>query len=115
MLLNLSNHPSANWSEKQRLKAIELYTVIEDLQFPPISPTLKPADLDLLVDNYIITIRKINPMAIHIMGEMTFTFRLVNQLKAIGFTCIASTTERKSIEENGIKTSIFEFIQFREY
>ena len=52
---------------------------------------------------------------VHIMGEMTFTFAMVNALHKKGITCIASTTERISSEENGVKTSEFKFVQFRKY
>ena len=53
---------------------------------------------------------------IHIMGEMTLTFALVTELKDLGYTCLASTTERKvEINENGDKVVHFEFVQFREY
>lgn len=115
MLLNLSNHPSSLWTDNQKQKALELYSEILDLPFPQISPSLDTMELDLLVENYENKIRQINPLAVHIMGEMTFTFRLVNRLKTLGFSCIASTTERKTTEKNGVKTSIFEFVQFRTY
>jgi len=115
MLLNLSNHPSSLWTDNQKKKALELYSVIEDLPFPQISPSLDTTELDLLVENYENKIRKINPLVVHIMGEMTFTFRLINRLQAVGITCVASTTIRNVIEKNGTKTSVFEFVQFRDY
>ncbi len=40
---------------------------------------------------------------LHIMGEMCFSFALVNELRKAGFTCVASTSERKVREENGYK------------
>jgi hypothetical protein len=115
MLLNLTNHPSSQWPQKQYNHAVELYQEIVDLSFPQISPFLDTSELDALVETYENMVRKINPLVVHIMGEMTFTFRLVNRLQAFGIACIASTTERKVVENNGIKTSIFEFIQFRNY
>jgi hypothetical protein len=115
MLLNLTNHPSSQWSEKQYNHAIELYQEIIDLPFPQISPTLDSAGLNLLVEEYEHKIRKIDPLVVHIMGEMTFSFRLVQKLKAIGILCIASTTERITEQIGDTKTSRFEFIQFRAY
>jgi len=49
------------------------------------------------------------------MGEMTFSFRLVQKLKSAGILCIASTTERITEQIGDTKTSRFEFIQFRPY
>ncbi len=116
MLLNLTNHPSANWPQKQKDVAINQYGEIVDLSFPQIDPHFTTNQVELLVEEYIIKIRKINPVAVHIMGEMTFTYRLVNRLKEIGIPCIASTTERKVTEDdNGNKTSQFKFVQFRSY
>jgi hypothetical protein len=115
MLLNLTNHASSQWPEKQYNQAVELYQEIVDLSFPQISPMLDTNELDTLIESYENMVRKINPSVVHIMGEMTFTFRLVKRLQAFGIPCIASTTERKVVESYGIKTSIFEFVQFRNY
>lgn len=115
MLLNLTNHPCKLWSEKQYNHALELYKEVIDLPFPQISPALDSSALDVLVEEYEQKVRQTSPLVVHIMGEMTFTFRLVNRLQAIGISCVASTTERNIIESNGIKTSIFEFVQFRVY
>ncbi|NBB31241.1 CRISPR-associated protein [Cellulophaga sp. BC115SP] len=115
MLLNLTNHPSKQWSAKQYDHAIELYKEVIDLPFPQISPALDSASLDILVDEYEIKIRQLNPLAVHLMGEMTFAFRLVQRLKFIGISCIASTTERITEQVGDTKTSRFEFVQFRAY
>lgn len=49
------------------------------------------------------------------MGEMTFTYALVNLLKDAGIKCIASTTKRNVEEIDGKQVSTFQFVQFREY
>ena len=55
-------------------------------------------------------------VTIHIMGEMTFTFRLVEKLKAAGIRCVASTSERVVQElSDGKKVVQFSFVRFREY
>jgi hypothetical protein len=115
MLLNLSNHPTNDWSEKQFSAAIEKYKKVEDMAFPEISPTALSSDLALLVEEYEQKIRKIDPLAVHIAGELTFTFRLVNKLKEIGYPCIASTSHRLVSQEGNKKTIVFEFVQFRSY
>jgi hypothetical protein len=115
MLLNLSNHPSNIWPENQIQLANSLYHVVTDLPFPQINPESNSDDLEQLVEEYEIKIRQTNPTTVHIMGELTFTYRLVNKLKAIGINCIASTTERKVTIEDNLKTSQFQFVQFRPY
>ena len=53
---------------------------------------------------------------VHVMGEMTFTYNMVNALKNVGITCLASTTERLvTMTSDGKKVSDFKFVQFREY
>jgi hypothetical protein len=116
MLLNLSNHPSAPWPANQKEAAEKEFETVQDLPFPQIPPNLSSAGLDQLVESYVQNIRNIDPIAVHIMGELTFTYRLVYKLKAIGIRCLASTTERIVSEDGkGNKTSTFQFVQFRDY
>lgn len=115
MLLNLSNHPSTNWPESQKKAAIETFGSIEDLPFPQIDPNWDEDKIDELAAEYLLKIMQINPAAVHIMGELTFAFKLVDRLKAENIKCVASTTVREASEENGIKISVFRFIRFREY
>lgn len=114
-LINLSNHPAANWPENQRQAAIKRYGKIEDLSFPNIPPGQSEEEVAEMAGQYYLQVRTRNPAAVHLMGEMTFTFALVNLLKSAGIPCIASTTERIVTEENGKKIVQFQFIQFREY
>lgn len=115
MLLNLSNHPSSTWPESQKQKAIDLYHEIQDLAFPKINPEWTSDQVLQEVEKFENKIRKIDPTAVHIMGEMNFCYNLINRLKEIGIPCIASTTNRVVEEKNGVKTSVFQFVQFREY
>lgn len=116
MLLNLSNHPSSSWPESQVRAATHQYQTVEDLPFPQINPEWDDDQIEQLAEEYEIKIRKVNPQAVHLMGEMTFTFKLVNRLKSIGIPCIASTTERIATDgSNGNKTSVFQFVRFRTY
>jgi hypothetical protein len=115
MLLNLSNHPSQNWTTKQLVTAKNTYGRLLDMRFPNIPPELLGNELDDLVEEYLLAILKDKPKAVHLMGEMTFTFRLVTRLKAAGIACIASTTNRIVEERDGKKIVQFEFVQFRAY
>jgi hypothetical protein len=115
MLLNLTNHPSSNWSSEQTDLAVEKFAQIIDLPFPSIPPDYSSQELDTLVEKFADRVLTLSPTVVHIMGEMTFTFRLVNLLKANGIPCIASTTSRSTEEKDGIKLSKFVFVQFRDY
>lgn len=122
MLLNLSNHPSTKWGDKQRQTAIEKYGNIQDMPFPNVPPSATSADIQILANDYFQQIQVLakagnnQRFAVHIMGEMTLVFALVALLKGANITCVASTSERNSVEHaDGTKTIQFNFIQFREY
>ena len=115
MLLNLSNHPSHKWPAKQLELAYDLYGSVQDLPFPRINPEATGKEIEQMAEEYLKKINVLSPDAVHIMGELTFSFNLVRKLQKEGIMCIASTTERKTTDENGVKTSVFEFVKFREY
>lgn len=104
-MINLSNHPSTAWEIKQYQNAVQEFHEVIDMMFPLINPDANVMDIDLLVENYFAEIKKLVLQAVHIMGELTFTFRMVTKLKNAGITCIASTTKRNVIEKNGAKVS----------
>ncbi len=114
-LLNLSNHPSAAWSEAQQQAAIDQYGAIEDLPFPRIDPQSTEEEIEQLADDYLRQILERRPAAVHLMGEMTFTFTLINKLKDHNIPCLASTSERQVTEKDGQKIVRFQFVQFRPY
>ncbi len=122
MLLNLSNHNSKNWKLKQKDTAIELYGSIYDMEFPEVDPNSSEEEILKLVSGYekkiclILSEHKNENNAVHIMGEMTFCFALINRLLRRGIECIASTTER-IVPDNldGFKISKFNFVKFRKY
>lgn len=118
MLLNLSNHPSPHWPANQLEAANQQYESIQDLAFPEINPHWSTDQVEQLADQYCNDIGKSEPRptAVHLMGELTFTFALVQKLKAAGMPCIASTTERIiKFEQDGTKHSTFRFVRFRAY
>lgn len=127
MLINLSNHPSSNWGEKQKQAAIAQYNEIVDIPFPQIAPEATIEDVLKLAEHYAEKAKKLlgytdvknfdtKTNAVHIMGEMTFTHNVVRFLGHNAIPCVASTTKRTVKEEaNGQKTSVFEFVQFRPY
>lgn len=116
MFVNLTNHPSSAWSDGQRQAALR-YGEIIDLPFPVIDPASPTKDVGILADRTVEEIKHLDDSpVVHIMGEMTFTYAVVARLKALGITCVASTTERDTvIGPDGRKISTFKFVRFREY
>jgi hypothetical protein len=120
MLINLSNHNSSKWPENQKATAENLYGSVTDFSFPTINPTWTKEQVAALAEETLnkclVMLPKTRNNAIHIMGEMTFTYVFVNLAKQKGITCVASTTERLvETNEKGKKVSVFKFVKFREY
>ena len=118
MLINLSNHPSEKWVSEQRGTAIEQYGKIIDMPFPRIPPEASYDEVWKIADDYFEQIKtraKQEKTTVHLMGEMTFTYMLVDRLKDANIPCVASTTERTVEERDGKKIVQFNFIQFRAY
>ena len=119
MLINLSNHPSARWSETQTLCAAA-YGEVVDMPFPAVDAHATSGDIDALVQQYFDRIMAYNNPAVMLQGEYVFTYRLVNRLKQAGITVLASCSERRVVqsvdaEGNATRVSVFVFAGFREY
>ncbi len=123
MLINLTNHPYRSWSARQVEVALDSFGMVVDLAFPAIDPHSSTAEIVAIASDFSSKIINIlensqpsQPSAVHIMGESTFCFTLVSMLIDAGIQCVASTTKRNVIfDDSGIKSSIFEFVQFRPY
>jgi len=124
MLINFSEISSQNWSEEQTETAKLHFGEVTDLPFPQINPkwTLEQVEelagevfMDILKDIEFGKFTKEN-LTIHIIGELTFCYVMINMFKNSNIRCVASTTERTVIEEkDGKKTVQFKFVQFRDY
>lgn len=117
VFINLSNHPSKYWSEKQ-LAAAKAYGGIVDIEFPTIDPGTSEDRIQSMADDIVKDYLHFLPSecTFHIMGEMTLTYRLVSRFKALRFKCLASTTTRDvHYDGNGDKIVSFDFSGFREY
>ncbi len=119
MLINLTNHPSSTWSKEQLITAERLYGSIIDIPFPSVDPNGNEDYITKLADDYCQRVQNTlsgDSITVHIMGEMTLTFAIVNKLQKNGITCIASTTKRCSMEQpDGRTLSVFRFVKFRRY
>ena len=117
MFVNFSNHPSRYWDNKQR-EASQYYGELFDMPFPQIAPNASDEELLILAQDCVDKIASLGDsksITVHIMGEMTFCYKLITKLKAHNIRCLASTTKRETVEENGVKISKFNFVRFREY
>lgn len=121
MLINLSNHPKDNWSQKQLSSALRKYKSVVDLFFPNISPNATSNQVKSKAEKYlkkILQILKNSPdkyNAVHLMGEFTFVFHLAIILKKKKIPVIVSTTNRIVEEKDGKKIVTFNFVRFRDY
>lgn len=117
--INHTNHPSAQWEEAQ-LRAAEAYGIISDIPFPQI-----PADWDedavrrLAAENAR-TILAHRPAAVLVQGEFTYTYALINLLKAADIPVLSACSERhvsERVNEAGeiVRESRFAFCRFRAY
>ena len=117
-LINFSNHPSRFWGQKQ-LNAASEYGEIKDIPFPVINPESSYDEIQKLAEKYtekILALAEHHHTTVHVMGEMTFTYLIVTQLKGKGIDCIASTSNRDAdYTSDGKKISDFNFVRFRRY
>lgn len=119
LLVNLSNHPYKDWSEDHK-KAAKKYGDVQDMAFPEIDPAMKidkiKKEIAAAQIDEIKNMCKERRVTVHIMGEMSYTFYVVSQLKAFGIRCICSTSERDTEDLGGGEKKVsFHFKRFRDY
>lgn len=118
MLINLSNHPSKNWSIEQ-LNAAEQFGEIVDIPFPAVSPFAPLADVKNIALEYfqlIISKGEKSELVVNLSGEFTLVFSLVELLKREGIQVVCATSERNVlVNDDGTKTIKFDFVAFRNY
>jgi CRISPR-associated protein Csx16 len=118
LFINLSNHPSRDWSEAQRAAARALAPEILDRRFPEVPPEADTAEIAARADELVGQLIQEHPGVTHAMvqGEFTLAHMLVRRLQRRGIVCLAATTRREVLEDCGaVKTTRFEFVRFREY
>ena len=116
ILVNISNHPKAEWGEKQKKAAYEHYSEIRDIPHPDIPPDWTTERVLQQAEHILAEVLAVHPAAVHVMGEHTFCFTLVRMLQNKGITCLASTTSRtvEVISDKEVRR-LFEFSGFRSY
>lgn len=117
-MVNVSNHSSLQFSEKQ----LAASGSVRDIRFPAV-PT--DATKDDVLEMAKELVRKVNSLvddlkghdlAILINGEPTLVVATVALLQDESYNVVAGCSDRVSEEnEDGTKTSKFVFVQYREY
>jgi len=123
VLINLSNHPSANWDEEQKREFLHLELTppgspelkIIDVPFPNVDPNATLLDIMHIAIEIVKELEKYNYRFIMVQGEHTLTYQIVKELVAYRKKPVAATTQRIVTEKDGVKTSIFKFVKFRQY
>ncbi|MBQ8075852.1 MAG: hypothetical protein IJ237_07700 [Oscillospiraceae bacterium] len=118
MIINLSNHPHANWQEKQ-LRAAQAYGEVIDLSFPPVSRTTDE-EQEQIASQLLSQIREMKPDAVLVMGEFSLVFMVVDALLDDGIPILTAASDRvteEKPEEDGtiVKIARFDFVRFRPY
>ena len=118
MLINLTNHPSKKWCKEQMNAAISAFNEVIDYPFPSVPPEATETDISHIAHDIAMDVKEkygLN-ITIHIMGEFTLCYSLIQIFKKYRIQCIASCTERIAKElPDGSKISEFHFVKFREY
>ena len=119
-LVNLSNHASDTWSGKQRAAALLLGRETLDFPFPDIRPDLDIGEVKAISARTVSAVIALRPSAVLVQGEFTLTYCLIRAFLSLSVPCYASCGPRISQERNyangsAIRTSHFEFVQFRRY
>jgi hypothetical protein len=120
MFINISNHPSKSWSVTQTLAALTLDpSGIRDIQFPNVPASACPEEIEIMADVILSQLSQIPSTTVMVQGEFSLTYNITSRLIARGVSVVVACSERKSVESpnpNGagtVKTSVFEFVQFR--
>lgn len=122
MFINLSNHPSSKWSSAQLESAFALTSDnhVMDIPFPAVPSTATTEDILTIADGLHHKVMANKPEAIMVAGEFTLAYTMIELCIRAGIKVVAACSERRTqevVNEDGttIKTTVFEFIQFREF
>lgn len=120
MLINLTNHPSANWPPSQMEQAQIQWGAVVDVPFPNVPPAWGRQEVCRCAEALLEHVKKLSPDAVLCQGEMTLCFLLVQWLKAEGIPVFAAISERITTERSDssggiVKQSEYHFRRFREY
>jgi glutamate dehydrogenase/leucine dehydrogenase len=110
MFVNISNHPTSKWGERQLAVA---GGQVRDIAFPNVSPTATSEEVVATAKNIADELSGIEPDTAMVQGEFSLTYVLSRMLIAMGWQVVVATTERNVTEVDGKKVVDFQFVQFR--
>ncbi len=116
--INLSNHPSQDWTEPQRRAAEALGHPIHDIPFPDVPADADEGEIDRMATELSERIQAMKPAAVLVQGEFTLAFAIVCRLEAAGIPCYAAATPRlaeKRPDEDDTTVRRFRFTRLRRY
>lgn len=112
--VNLTNHPSCFWNEKQ-LKAARQYGEIVDIPFPQVGAKCGEEEIEQMAELLVARVNEQKPRAVLCQGEFSLTYQIVKRLKEENVLVLTACSERRVIEDGNKKLAIFQFEKFREY
>ena len=132
MLVNLSNHPFAQWGQAQRDAALLTFGHVVDVAFPNVPPEATASAVAALVSQTAAAVGEVfadqaerlsaspgedtTHDGVHLMGETSFVveFSLQWLTGEVKEPLYCSTTAREvEVLPDGAKRSRFRFVQFR--
>ncbi len=118
MFVNFTNHPSEKW-DRDQLNVASEYGEIVDIPFPEVDPAAGEDEIERLAEVCVDKITEMKPDCVLCQGEFCLTYKVVSILKEGGVNVVAACSKRvvseMIIDGEIIKSSRFEFVQFREY
>jgi hypothetical protein len=117
--INLTNHPTATWSEKQLCAARE-YGEVLDIPFPEVDPTWTTIQVIERAKSLVDEVLLLNPIMVLCQGEFTLTYHLVKAFKEKNISVVNASSKRAVEETRDVdgmnrRKYYFDFVQFREY
>lgn len=92
--VNLTNHPSAQWSEAQRQAALA-YGPIVDLPFPAVAESADLSAVAKLAAQYREKLNAFEAPVVLVQGESVFVYRLVRLLEQAEIPALACVSRRR--------------------
>ena len=114
VFVNFTNHSSDTWEENQ-LEAARRYGPITDLPFPGVFPDAYEKDIEALGKKCCKQILELEPAAVLCQGEFSLTYFVAARLREKGVKVLTACSERRVVQKGNVKSSVFEFVRFREY
>ncbi len=139
MLINLSNHPSANWPTEQVREVEKLYGEVYDYPFPAVPVDFTSDDIVKKAEKIVAEIvdrkdkieddslsaenesdkTRNSSFAVMCQGEFTLTYAIISLLQKAGIEVVSAVSERivreEKVGEEIRKTAVFRFAGFRGY